>query len=58
MQIQEKIINEINHVPPDKLTELYSLIHYYGDKRLTAEYSDILRTYENTGPGVSVISYR
>lgn len=29
-----------------------------GDKRLTAEYSDILRTYENTGPGVSVISYR
>ena len=27
--LQEQIINEINHVPSDKLNELYDLIHYF-----------------------------
>ncbi len=26
---QEQIINEINHIPSDKLSELYNLIHYF-----------------------------
>ena len=25
----EQIINEINHIPSDKLNELYDLIHYF-----------------------------
>ena len=29
MPIQDQIINEINHIPPDKLSELYDLIHYF-----------------------------
>jgi hypothetical protein len=27
--LQEQIINEINHIPSDKLNELYDLIHYF-----------------------------
>jgi ribosomal protein S3AE len=27
--LQEQIINEINHIPNDKLSELYDLIHYF-----------------------------
>ena len=27
--LQEQIINEINHIPNDKLNELYDLIHYF-----------------------------
>jgi hypothetical protein len=27
--LQEQIINEINHIPSDKLSELYDLIHYF-----------------------------
>ena len=27
--LQEQIINEINHIPSDKLNELYNLIHYF-----------------------------
>ena len=27
--LQEQIINEINHVPSDRLNELYDLIHYF-----------------------------
>jgi hypothetical protein len=27
--IQEQIINEINHIPSEKLSELYDLIHYF-----------------------------
>ena len=27
--LQDKIINEINHIPNDKLNELYDLIHYF-----------------------------
>ncbi|SJM95728.1 conserved hypothetical protein [Crenothrix polyspora] len=29
MLLQEQIISEINHIPLDKLSELYSLIHYF-----------------------------
>jgi hypothetical protein len=29
MALQEQIINEINNIPPDKLAELYDLIHYF-----------------------------
>ena len=29
MLIQDKIINEINYIPPDKLAELYGFIHYF-----------------------------
>lgn len=27
--LQEQIINEINHIPSNKLNELYDLIHYF-----------------------------
>jgi hypothetical protein len=27
--LQEQIINEINHIPIEKLSELYDLIHYF-----------------------------
>lgn len=27
--LQEQIINEINHIPDNKLNELYDLIHYF-----------------------------
>ena len=27
--LQEQIINEINHIPNNKLYELYDLIHYF-----------------------------
>ena len=27
--LQEQIINEINHIPSDKLNELYDLIQYF-----------------------------
>ncbi|MEI7996681.1 MAG: hypothetical protein WCH01_17430 [Methylococcaceae bacterium] len=27
--LQEQIINEINHIPSEKLSELYDLIHYF-----------------------------
>jgi hypothetical protein len=29
MLIQDQIFNEINLIPPDKLSELYDLIHYF-----------------------------
>jgi hypothetical protein len=29
MLLQEQIFNEINHIPADKLTELYRLIHQF-----------------------------
>lgn len=29
MLIQDQIISEINNIPPDKLAELYDLIHYF-----------------------------
>ena len=28
VMLQEQIINEINHIPSDKLNEFYDLIHY------------------------------
>jgi hypothetical protein len=29
MLIQDKIIKEINGIPPEKLSEIYDLIHYF-----------------------------
>jgi hypothetical protein len=29
MLLQEQIIKEINGIPPEKLSELYDLIHYF-----------------------------
>lgn len=45
--LQEQIINEINHIPDDKLTELYDLIHYF---RLGLLYEQQELSTKNTYP--------
>ena len=45
--LQEQIINEINHIPVDKLNELYDLIHYF---RLGLLYEQQELSTKNTYP--------
>jgi len=45
--LQEQIINEINHIPSDKLNELYDLIHYF---RLGLLYEQQELNTKNTYP--------
>lgn len=45
--LQEQIINEINHIPDDKLNELYDLIHYF---RLGLLYEQQELSAKNTYP--------
>lgn len=45
--LQEQIINEINHIPSDKLNELYDLIHYF---RLGLLYEQQELSAKNTYP--------
>ena len=41
--LQEQIINEINHIPSDKLNELYDLIHYFiGPNQLFMYYFNLI----------------
>lgn len=45
--LQEQIINEINCIPNNKLTELYNLIHYF---RLGLLYEQQELSMKNTYP--------
>jgi hypothetical protein len=47
MLLQEQIIKEINGIPPEKLSELYDLIHYF---RLGLLHEKLQRTQGNQYP--------
>ncbi|MBK8816677.1 MAG: hypothetical protein IPN42_14755 [Methylococcaceae bacterium] len=47
MLLQEQIMKEINGIPPEKLSELYDLIHYF---RLGLLHEKIQITQENQYP--------